>query len=183
MDFAARAIRYATRMGATVINCSWASDNTGGIGAAVTAAVRAGVTIVSAAGNSNPFHYLGDRDDVLAIAATDSTDTIAPFSNRGAFVDLVAPGVAMRSTWIARPGVDSLGVRQPAYAALLNGTSFSAPLASGVAALIQSRYVWPYAHHLLTPRGIQFRLIETADDISAQNPALTGQYGAGRLNA
>jgi hypothetical protein len=173
MAFAARAIRYATRNGAQVINCSWASDTTGGIVAAVTAAVRAGVTVVNAAGNNDPFHYLADRDDVLGIAAVDSTDTVAPFSNVGSFVDLSAPGVAIRSTWSAH--------YTPAYIGAINGTSFSAPLVSGVAALIRAQ---PTAgSHPITPRGIQLRLMETADDISAQNPTLAGLYGAGRLNA
>jgi subtilisin family serine protease/chitodextrinase len=183
MDFAAKAIRYATRMGAQVINCSWASLNMSGLDAAIGAAARAGVTVVSASGNNGEPHYVGDRDDALAIAASDATDTVAPFSNTGPFVDLTAPGVAMSSTWIVRPGADSLGLRQPAYRGALNGTSFSAPLTAGVAALIQARYVWPYSYHLLTPRGVQLRLMETADDISAQNPGLAGLYGAGRLNA
>jgi subtilisin family serine protease len=173
MAYAARAIRYATRNGAQVLNCSWESDTTGGIIAALTAAVRAGVTVVSAAGNGSPFHYLGDRDDVLAIAATDASDNIATFSNVGSWVDLAAPGVGIRSTWSVQ--------RTPAYIEGINGTSFSCPLTAGVAALIRSQ---PTAgSHPITPRGIQLRLMESADDISAQNPTLAGLYGAGRLNA
>src|SRR5262245_28476174 len=173
MAFAARAVRYATRNGAQVINCSWASDTTGGIVAAVTAAVRAGITVVNAAGNNDPFHYLADRDDVLGVAAVDSTDTVAPFSNVGSFVDLSAPGVGIRSTWSAH--------YTPTYIGAINGTSFSAPLVSGVAAMIRAQ---PYpGSHPITPRGIQLRLMETADDISAENPGFDGLLGAGRLNA
>lgn len=175
MNFAARAIRYATLNGATIINCSWASANTDGMDAAVGAAVRAGVTVVSAAGNSNPFHYVADREDVIAVAATDASDVIAGFSNRGPYVDLSAPGEGIRSTWGAGYA--------PGYSGALNGTSFSAPITSGVAALIQSRHVPPLAPRLLTPRGVQLRLMESADDIAAENPTLAGQYGAGRLNA
>ena len=175
MSFAARAIRYATRKGAHVINCSWASANTDGIDAAVTAAVHAGITVVGAAGNNSPFHYLPDRDDVLSVAASDTNDVIASFSNRGSYVDLAAPGVAIRSTWSA--------AYYPSYSPVLNGTSFSAPLTAGVAALIQSRQLPPNATRLLTPRGVQLRLMESADDIAAQNSSLVGRYGAGRLNA
>ena len=175
MSFAARAIRYATRMGAHVINCSWASANTDGVAAAVTAAVHAGITVVSAAGNNIPFHYLPDRDDVLSVAASDTNDVIATFSNHGSYVDLAAPGVGIRSTWSAQ--------YQPSYSGALSGTSFSAPLTAGVAALIQSRQLPPNATRLLTPRSIQLRLMESADDIAAQNPLLVGGYGAGRLNA
>jgi subtilisin family serine protease len=176
MSYAAKAIAYAARMGAAVINCSWESDFLPGLEAAVTTAVHAGVTVVCAAGNNSPFHYLGDRDDVLAIASSDANDVIANTSNLGVWVDLVAPGVGISSTWVA-------GGTQPDYRSGLNGTSFAAPLVSGTAALIQSRRVWPYANHLLTPRGIQLRLMETADDIAAQNPSLVGFYGGGRLNA
>ncbi len=175
MNFAARAIRYATRMGASVINCSWASANTDGIAAAVTAAVAAGITVVSAAGNSNPFRYLAERDDVLSVAAVDSNDVVAAFSNRGPFVDLSAPGVAIRSTWSAQYA--------PAYSNPLNGTSFSAPLVAGAAALLQARERPPLAARPLTPRGVQLRLMETADAIAAENPSLAGEFGAGRLNA
>jgi hypothetical protein len=74
-------------------------------------------------------------------------------------------------------------MRQPSYMDPRDGTSFSAPLVAGVAALVQARYLPPYSHHLLTPRGVQLRLMESADDISAWNIGLDGLYGAGRLNA
>lgn len=183
MSFAAKAILYATRMGAQVINCSWASLNLSGLDAAVTAAVQAGVTVVYAAGNNNSFHYLGDRDDVIAIAATLDGDNLAGFSNYGTWVDLSAPGAGIRSTFCIQAGTDSLSRRQPSYMGPRDGTSFSAPMAAGVAALVQARYVPPYTHRLLTPRGVQLRLMETADDVSALNPGIDGLYGAGRLNA
>jgi subtilisin family serine protease len=175
MNFAARAIRYATRMGATVINGSWASVESDGIGAAVTAAVRAGITVVASAGNGTQPHVIASRDDVIAVTATDSTDTIAAFSFRGPYVDLAAPGVDIQSTWSNQ--------YQPAYSPPLDGTSFSAPLVSGAVALLQSRSLPPLAPRLLTPRGVQLRLMEGADDITAQNPfSVPGTYGAGRLN-
>ena len=182
MDFAAKAIRYATLMGANVINCSWASANQSGLDAAIGAAVRAGVTIVSASGNNGGPHYIGDRDDAMAVAACDSTDVLATYSNLGPFVDLTAPGDYVRSTWIVHPGPDSVMLRQPAYIGALRGTSFASPLVVGAAALLQARTLATGATHLLTPRGIQLRLMESADDIAAQNPGAIGQYGAGRLN-
>ena len=70
MSYAAAAIRYATRMGVNVLNCSWQSQNSGGLDAAVAAATRAGVVIVNASGNfSTTFTYLGQREDVIAVTA------------------------------------------------------------------------------------------------------------------
>jgi thermitase len=77
MSYAAAAIRYATRNGAHVMNCSWQSQNLSGLDAAVTAATRAGLVLVNAAGNGGtPNTYLGQRPDVIAVAATDSNDVV-----------------------------------------------------------------------------------------------------------
>src|SRR5262249_51184615 len=65
--------------------------------------------------------------------------------------------------------------------ATLDGTSFSAPLVASAVALVQS-YRRQQGLKLLTPQSMRLRLMETADDISGQNPARVGQIGAGRLN-
>jgi chitodextrinase len=186
MSFAAQAIRYATRMGAQIVNCSFSSANQSGLDAAVTAATHAGVTIVSAAGNNGGAHYLGDREDVIAVAATNRDDVVPSFSNTGAFVDLSAAGTSMYSTFITRgAGTDSLSYRVPAYTPYsqsLNGTSFSSPQAAGAVVLMQSQRR-ALGLRLLTPLGVNLRLRETTDDISAANPGLVGFYGTGRLNA
>jgi subtilisin family serine protease len=142
MSYAAQAIRYATRMGASIINCSFATLNLSGLFEAVSAAVDAGLTIVSASGNNGQPHDLAARDDVIAVAASRSDDTVAPFSNLGSYVDLCAPGDDILSTFVSPlrpPGGDSVAVRQPAYATSLDGTSFAAPLVAGGVALMQAR--------------------------------------------
>ena len=181
MSYAAAAIRYATRMGASVLNCSWQSLNQGGLDAAVTAATRAGVVLVNAAGNGGTTNtYLGTREDVIAVAATDSTDTVWPSSVRGPWVDLSADGVRMASTMLETVSPDSLGMRKPAYRAPMSGTSFAAPQVAGAVALLQARR-GELGQDPLTPAGALLRLRETADDISALNPGLSG-YGTGRLD-
>jgi subtilisin family serine protease len=182
MSYAAAAIRYATRMGVNVLNCSWQSQNTGGLDAAVTAATRAGVVIVNASGNfSTTFTYLGQREDVIAVTATDSTDVVWNNAVRGPWVDLAAGGVSITSTMFQRlSATDSLVGRTPAYKGFMNGTSFAAPQVAGAVALLQAQ-----RRHAgldpFTPMGANLRLRETADDISALNPGLT-DYGTGRLD-
>jgi len=183
MSYAAQAVRYATRMGARVINCSFASLDQSGLGVALDAATRAGVVVVAAAGNNGQPSYIGTRLDVVAVGAIAANGYIPSFSNLGTWVDLVAPGMSITSTYVRFPPTssDSIGYRQPAYNSTpLNGTSFSAPLAAGTVALLQARQR-DLGRRLLQPMGAVLRLRETTDDCSALNH-FTG-YGTGSLNA
>jgi subtilisin family serine protease len=181
MVYAAQAIRYATRMGVSVVNCSWQSVNSGGLDAAVTAATRAGMVVVNASGNSTTSTYLGQREDVISVTATDSSDAVWSGAVVGPWVDLAASGVQMVSTMLQRLSqTDSLAGRTPAYRDFLNGTSFAAPQVTGAVALLQAQRL-ERGLKPLTPAGVLARVRETADDISARNPGLTG-YGTGRLN-
>jgi subtilisin family serine protease len=180
LALASQAIVYAARNGASVLNLSFLTALQADLAAAADFAIAAGVTIVAAAGNGPPLHYMARREDVIAVAATDSTDKVATWSSRGPNVAIAAPGVNLVTTLLTRPGTDSVGVRQPSYVVGASGTSFSTPLVVGAAALLQADR---RAHGLppMKPAEVRLRLAETADDISARNPGITG-YGAGRLN-
>jgi subtilisin family serine protease len=132
---AIKLIDYAVENNAKVINASWggyyASD---ALRQAIARAERAGVIFVAAAGNSasnndeRP-HYPSsfDLSNVLAVAATDSDDNLAYFSNYGASaVDIAAPGHNILSTF---PG---------GQYKFLSGTSMAAPHVAGLAALVIS---------------------------------------------
>ncbi|NIN49928.1 MAG: S8 family serine peptidase [Gemmatimonadales bacterium] len=93
---------------------------------AICNSVKAGVTYVVAAGNNGadasgfvPAAY----DEVITMAAMNSSDQAAGFSNFGADVDLIAPGVGILSDF---PGGGT---------ATMSGTSMASPHGTGGAAL------------------------------------------------
>lgn len=157
----AAAIDRAVALGASVVNVSEVVcvpsaqvDSAGGaLREAVDGAERAGVLVVAAAGNIDEAGTCtGDPDlrplpasydSVLAVGAVDGDDVPGDFSVPGPWVDLSAPGQDL-----PRPsGPDGAVVR---------GTSYSAPLVAGTAALLRERFP------MLTPRQVADRLRATA---------------------
>src|SRR5262245_47593152 len=188
MSYIAQAVRYATRMGAKVINISLSTTALSELDHAVDAAIAAGVTVVIAAGNNGSPVALQPRPGLIYVTATDRNDVVPPWANVGQYVTLAAAGAALATTLLTRTGTDSIGMRQPAYVPDANGTSFAAPIVSGAVALLLS-YQRQSGSQLLTPEGVRLTLMTACDDISAQNPTLGGgggrpspYYGAGRLN-
>jgi subtilisin family serine protease/chitodextrinase len=177
VSYIARAIRYATRMGARVVNCSFMTTRQPDLEAATDAAIAAGVTIVTAAGNFGVSHYLAQREDVISVTATDQDDRVAAWATTGPQVDLAAPGNRIASTTVDR---DSLGHRFPDYTTGASGTSFSSPMVAGAVALMAADR---RAHGLppLSPFGTLLRLTDTADDIGDLNVGGAG-HGTGRLD-
>lgn len=172
--WAARAMDYARLSGAQVFNASWGSSDSGGLGTATTLAVNAGMIIVTAAGNddSDVASYLGNRTDVLAVAAVNGSDIKASFSSFGTWVELSAPGVAIQTTGFNRNGS---GGSEHTYGTP-QGTSFSSPIVAGVAGLYLSAF--PGA----TGAQVRAALIAATDDLDALNPTYAGRLGSGRIN-
>jgi subtilisin family serine protease len=129
------ALNYAVNEGADIINCSWGgSFYSVALEAAFQDVRSAGVLVVTSAGNSGMdtdvnSHYPSNysMDNILSVAATDNKDELSSFSNYGVTtVDLGAPGSALYTTV---PG---------GKYAYFSGTSASAPVVSGAAALALS---------------------------------------------
>src|SRR5580765_85268 len=117
---------YACAHGADVVNASLGGTSySQAMRDAIASPACANTLFVVAAGNDGisddryptyPCNYGAapvDLPNVICVAATDSTDALASFSNFGSSVDLAAPGVAIASTWpayetLATEGFDDL---------------------------------------------------------------------------
>lgn len=146
---------------------------------AVDMAVKAGLIVIAAAGNSGPKEGTilspGISRNVITVGAVDdkrtidpSDDTIAPFSSRGPTIeglmkpDIVAPGVNIKS--LSNTKLDS-------YASL-SGTSMATPLVSGSVALLLNK------HGNLSPQEIRDRVTTSCIDLKESKE----NQGAGMLN-
>jgi subtilisin family serine protease len=141
----AAGISYAARNGARVINMSFGAHlESDTIRDAIKAAHdEFGVVLVSASGNSDmgEVSFPADLPEVIAVGASDhrKPDERAPFSDWGPEIDVAAPGVDITSTVPSKlcgrnwQCISSLPYSQA------SGTSFAAPLVSGLAGLLLSR--------------------------------------------
>jgi PKD repeat protein len=123
---------------------------------------------VGGAGNDgvSALFYPASYDNVISVGATNSNDVKASWSNYNNKIDVMAPGVQIRTTAAANPSYVNI-----------DGTSFSGPIVSGLCALMLA------ANPCLSPADLETYLKSTCDNIDAQNPSFVGQIGAGRVNA
>ncbi len=204
------AINYAAANGADIINLSLgfsANEACPVISpleeAAIAAAISGGAVVVVAGGNHNssdpgtPASCTG----VLSVGASDHDSTFsfnvggnpqdpdgrASFSAFGQFIDVVAPGVAITTTDVASKAIElqfGFTVGTPLIFLEANGTSFSAPLVSGLAALVMSASKDQGGN--LTNAEVQSIIISTAtnlpDDPDDSPDAGADWDGAGMVN-
>ncbi len=162
----AAGVTYAADSGARVINLSLGDDEpSSALCAAIQYAHDQGSLVVAATGNSGGAVFCpATCPHALAVAASDSADGRAPFSNYGPEVDVTAPGSGIYSTW---PWLDGYATR--------SGTSMAAAHVSGVASLVWS--LWP----ALGPGRVAEQLMCTAVDIA--DTGLDPYTGSGRIDA
>jgi subtilisin family serine protease len=159
----AKAIRHAVQQGAQVINMSFGTlENSRAIKSAVGYAQSKDVVLVASAGNNNTSapQYPAAYSGVITTAATDLFDKKASFSNYGSNIYVDAPGVNIFSSY---PG---------GYYSMVSGTSFSAPIVAGTAALIRSQQ----------PTGVADDIAAGAINIDAKNSKYPRQLGYGRID-
>lgn len=163
-------ITWAADNGAKVINLSLGGPSASqALKSAVDYAWNRGVVVVAAAGNGGkttafyPAYYA----NTIAVASTNSADALSGFSNRGAWVDIAAPGEGIYSTLptsTSAHGAKNYGT--------LSGTSMATPHVAGLAALI-------WANGATSAAQVRNILQSTADRVAG-----TGTwFEHGRINA
>ena len=160
------AIIYAVNNGIKVINISiGGSGYSSTLNNAVDYAWNNGALVFASAANYNNStpYYPAACTHAIAVAATDSADNKASFSNYGSWITLAAPGAYILTT------------NNGGGYGYWNGTSFSSPLTAGLAALIWS----------INPQFSNQKVLDiletTADDLGASG--FDNIFGHGRINA
>jgi type VII secretion-associated serine protease mycosin len=134
----AEGIDWAVAHGATVINMSLGGPGYNPVlEQSIVNAAAKGVVLVAASGNegSGVPQYPAAFEQVFAVGATDPAGNLTEFSSYGDWVDLAAPGWEILSTY---PRV--VGDPNDIPYAFCTGTSCSAPIVAGVAALVRNKY-------------------------------------------
>jgi len=163
----AQGIIWAADNGANVINLSLGDSSTSStVEDAINYAWNMGVVVIAAAGNngnSNPF-YPAYYSNCIAVAATDANDVLSPWSNRGDWVDVAAPGVSIYST-----------LKDSGYG-YKGGTSMASPHVAGLVALAFTTVSDTNGDGKLNDE-VRSRIETTCDDIGVSG------IGYGRINA
>lgn len=162
----ATAIQYAADRNVRVINISAGGSSASALlQNAVDYAWNKGSVVFAAAMNNSGSapYYPAACNHAVAVSATDDSDRLASFSNFGNWITLAAPGTAILSTAVG-------GGDQYWY-----GTSFSTPVAAGVAALALS------VNPSLKAAELVDLLKQNSDDLGAAG--YDSSFGWGRVNA
>ncbi len=123
-----------------------------------------GIVVITSAGNegANSWHYItapGDGFNTITIGAVSPSNVVASFSSRGPTYDgrikpeIVAQGISVYNSVAETDAGYSYG----------SGTSFSAPIAAGIAGLLLSAY--PH----LTNKQVRSILMESGDNVASPN--------------
>jgi subtilase family protein/fervidolysin-like protein len=163
-------LSWAVSYGARVVNMSFAGPQDPGIARSLAAAHEKGVVLVAAAGNrgaKSPPLFPAADPNVIAVTATDASDQLPAFANRGRYVA------------VAAPGVDLMLLAPNGTLQFSSGTSFAAAYVTGTAALMLER------RPDLAPDTLRQALAGTAHHLGSKgtDKAADDQSGAGLVDA
>ncbi|MDI6401537.1 S8 family peptidase [Balneolaceae bacterium ANBcel3] len=175
-------ILYAAINEADIINCSFGGPGRSEFGKQVVEyATAEGSLVVGAIGNNNSedLFYPAAYEEVLAVGglSNDLNDVRAHFSNYGYYADVFAVGQRVNSTTFSYN--EDTEVWESPFYGQSTGTSFAAPLVSGLAALIKAAHPdWP-------PQRIAAQIRSTAESIYEANTEsiYEDKLGKGKVNA
>lgn len=156
-------ITWAADNGARVANVSFDAAGSSTVVSAAQYMYGKGGIVTMSAGNTGTQQAYTPSDYVLVVSGTDSNDALATWSSWGSYVDLAAPGAGIATT-----------TKGGGYASV-SGTSFSAPIVAGVAALVRA------ARPDFTAAQVQQALFKGAADLGTSG--FDNLYGYGRVSA
>ncbi len=171
----AKAILYATEKKVSVINLSlgWPERaHSDFIKNAILEAQAKGVIIVAAAGNNNndaPIYPCAMKD-VICVGASRIDGSVAPYSNYGGHVDLLAPGDNILST-IPTLLTSSNSIK--GYE-IRSGTSQAAPYVAAAAAALRAQWPEIKSDEVLARLAVSARTLPIVDS--------TKTFSAGQLD-
>lgn len=155
-NWAINDIQSKNRVGKAVINMSLGGPASSAFNAAVENAFAVGILSIIAAGNSNARvtnQSPASAPSAFVVGAIDSQWREASFSNFGAQVDVLAPGVQIRSAWIGSTTAVNT----------IDGTSMATPHVVGVAAYLMA------LENITSPAALRARLLALATTGQASN--------------
>ncbi len=185
----AAAIVYGADMGAVISQNSWGYNQPGFYEPEVYDAIKyfineagqyegspmKGGIVFFAAGNTGreEKHYPGAFDEVVGVAATGPSGYPAPYSTYGDWVDISAPGGDQAYYGLTGGVLSTLPENEYGY---MQGTSMATPHASGVAALVITRF----GGDNFRPDDLRNIIINSTTPFIFESQ---GKYGKGNLNA
>lgn len=160
------AIKYAADNGADVINISWSAKvgSSADLDNVIAYAVQKGAIVIVSAGNyynNISGYYPANNGQVITVGAIDKNNQRAKFSNWGANLDIMAPGVEIKTT-------NGNGYTK------MDGTSVATGYVSGLAALLL--HYAPTLNH----QEVETILRNSASDLGSAG--WDEQHGAGLVN-
>jgi subtilisin family serine protease len=174
-DDVSAAILYGISMGVKIFNFSFGDYTYSNLlRDVIQFAYLQNIFISCSAGNDASFrlHYPSSFDEVTSVAASDGQDFKASFSSYGTTVDIYAPGYQILSSTRIGKGNAQFGGDYD----YMNGTSFSAPIISGVAAHILKQ------NPNLKPEEVRGILISSTSYMNGQTN-WDFYHSSGRVNA